>query len=230
MILDRLARVLVLLLARRRPPAAAARALLGLEAFLRVQLDRTATAYEGGEHVKHRLMRYHDFFVERIEASERVLDVGCGKAELARDIAERSGARVTGIDFDEGYLAFARRRDLPERLELELADALDYRPAESFDVVVLSNVLEHIEERPALLRALHERTGARRFLIRVPVFERDWIVPLRKELGLPYFSDLTHFTEYVPGQLEQELREAGLELVEQQARWGELWAEARVPQ
>lgn len=205
-------------------------ALLGLDAFLRVQLDRVATAYDGGEHAKHRLMRYHDFFVERIDAAERVLDVGCGRAELARDIAERSGARVTGIDFDEGYLAHARRRGLPERLDVELADALDYRPQEPFDVVVLSNVLEHIEERPALLRALRERTGARRFLIRVPVFERDWTVPLRKELGLPYLGDLTHFTEYLPGQLEEELRVAGLELVDQQLRWGEIWAEARVPE
>lgn len=205
-------------------------ALLGLDAFLRVQLDRVATAYDGGEHAKHRLMRYHDFFVERIDAAERVLDVGCGRAELARDIAERSGARVTGIDFDEGYLAHARRRGLPERLDVELADALDYRPQEPFDIVVLSNVLEHIEERPALLRALRERTGARRFLIRVPVFERDWTVPLRKELGLPYLGDLTHFTEYLPGQLEEELRVAGLELVDQQLRWGEIWAEARVPE
>ena len=205
-------------------------ALLGLDAFLRVQIDRVATAYDGGEHAKHRLMRYHDFFVERIDAAERVLDVGCGKAELARDIAERSGARVTGIDIDEGYLAHARRRGLPERLDVELADALDYRPQEPFDVVVLSNVLEHIEKRPALLRALRERTGARRFLIRVPVFERDWTVPLRKELGLPYLGDLTHFTEYVPGQLEEELRGAGLELVDQQLRWGEIWAEARVPE
>lgn len=205
-------------------------ALLGLDAFLRVQLDRVATAYDGGEHAKHRLMGYHDFFVERIDAAERVLDVGCGKAELARDIAERSGARVTGIDFDEGYLAHARRRGLPERLDVELADALDYRPQEPFDVVVLSNVLEHIEQRPALLRALRDRTGARRFLIRVPVFERDWTVPLRKELGLPYFGDLTHFTDYVPGQPEEELRVAGLELVDQQLRWGEIWAEARVPE
>jgi len=204
--------------------------LLGLDAFLRVQLDRVATAYDGGEHAKHRLMGYHDFFVERIDAAERVLDVGCGKAELARDIAERSGARVTGIDFDEGYLAHARRRGLPERLDVELADALDYRPQEPFDVVVLSDVLEHIEQRPALLRALRDRTGARRFLIRVPVFERDWTVPLRKELGLPYFGDLTHFTDYVPGQLEEELRVAGLELVDQQLRSGEIWAEARVPE
>ncbi|MBM4364462.1 MAG: class I SAM-dependent methyltransferase [Deltaproteobacteria bacterium] len=195
-----------------------------------MQLDRVATAYDGGEHAKHRLMGYHDFFVERIDAAERVLDVGCGKAELARDIAERSGARVTGIDFDEGYLAHARRRGLPERLDVELADALDYRPQEPFDVVVLSDVLEHIEQRPALLRALRDRTGARRFLIRVPVFERDWTVPLRKELGLPYFGDLTHFTDYVPGQLEEELRVAGLELVDQQLRSGEIWAEARVPE
>src|SRR5438093_13504696 len=30
------------------------------------RLDQAAIAYDGGVHVKHRLTRYHDFFVERV--------------------------------------------------------------------------------------------------------------------------------------------------------------------
>jgi SAM-dependent methyltransferase len=225
MIADRLARLMVLALARGAP-AMALRRLLGLEAFVRVQLDQAAIAYDDGVHAKHRLTGYHDFFVERIRDGERVLDVGCGKAELARDLAERAGAHVTGLDLNESYLRFARARP-HARLELVQGDAHEYRAETAFDTVVLSNVLEHIDDRPGLLRGLAERTGAWRFLIRVPLLERDWTIPLRRELGLEWLSDATHFTEYTVPQFESELAAAGLEPVDIQLRWSEIWAEAR---
>jgi len=61
-----------------------------------------------GTHPKHHLMRYHDFFVERIRKGERVLDLGCGYAAVAASIAERAGAGVTGMDWSESNLAQAR--------------------------------------------------------------------------------------------------------------------------
>jgi hypothetical protein len=46
-------------------------------------------------------------------------------------------------------------------------------------------------------------------------------------LGLPWFSDPSHVVEYDRARLVTELEEAGLETVEVQSCWGELWAEAR---
>src|SRR5262249_13409272 len=60
------------------------------------ELDLAAIAYEDGVHPKHRLTRYHDFFVERVQPGERVLDIGSGKGELAHDLVARSGALVVG--------------------------------------------------------------------------------------------------------------------------------------
>jgi NADPH:quinone reductase-like Zn-dependent oxidoreductase len=54
----------------------------------------------------------------------------------------------------------------------------------------------------------------------------DWLVPLRRELGLPHFSDATHFIEYEPAELDAELRAVGFEPVELVVVWGELWATA----
>ena len=61
-----------------------------------------------------------------------------------------------------------------------------------------------------MLRALRERAGARPSLIRVPVLERDWTVPLRREVGLPHFSDPEHKVEYDPKLLRAELDPSGL--------------------
>jgi len=65
-----------------------------------------------------------------------------------------------------------------------------------------------------------------RWLIRVPMFNRHWFVPLRKELGMSYFSDQTHYTEYTQQSFEEELEAAGLAITYQQINWGEIWAEA----
>ncbi|HUH14400.1 MAG TPA: class I SAM-dependent methyltransferase [Gaiellaceae bacterium] len=211
----------------RQPPDVALRRLLRAADALLARVDVLAIELDGGVHAKHRIMRYHDFFLDRVGAGELVLDVGCGKGELAYDLATRGGARVTGIDVNTTSLAFARERFRSERLELVEADALEWVPPRRFDVIVLSNVLEHVADRVGLLRRLVELAEPNRLLIRVPVLERDWLVGLRRDLGLPHFSDPTHETEYSPEQLEAELREAGLELAELEQRWGELWAVAR---
>jgi hypothetical protein len=94
-------------------------------------------------------------------------------------------------------------------------------------VVVLSNVLEHLEERPGFLRKIIAATGARRFLIRVPYFERDWRVALKKEIGVDWRLDPDHKTEFTEASFLRETREAGLEIVHIEFRWGEIWAELR---
>ncbi len=207
----------------------AMRRLLEVYADAVAEMDRGAIDYDGGVHAKHRLTRYHDFFVERVRPGERVLDVGCHKGELAYDLAQRAGAVVVALDLSPWALDFARRRFPHPRVTYIQADALTYRPAEPVDVAVLSNVLEHLDRRVELLRRLHEQAGARRLLVRVPVLARDWTVPLRQELGLPYFSDPTHKVEYDPELLRTELAAAGWEMGEPLLLWGEIWVEARLP-
>jgi SAM-dependent methyltransferase len=191
------------------------------------RLDEAAARYDDGVHAKHRLMRYHDFFVERVRPQEHVLDVGCGKGELAHDLVVRRGATVVGIDSDPRHLAFARSRFVHERLEFVAGDVTETLPAGHFDVVVLSNVLEHLEERVALLERVVDSADPARLLVRVPLLTRDWTVPLRRELGLPYFWDDDHKVEYEPASLRAELGEAGLAVTELTVNWGEIWAAAQ---
>ncbi|MGH3134713.1 MAG: class I SAM-dependent methyltransferase [Gaiellaceae bacterium] len=205
----------------------AMRELLEVYADAFYAMDRGAIEYDGGVHPKHRLTRYHDFFVERVREGERVLDVGCGKGELAHDLAERAGATVVGIDRAGWALAFARSRFAHPRVSYVQADAVTYEPDAPFDVAILSNVLEHVAPRVELLRSLRERVEAKRLLVRVPMSERDWVVPLRRELGLTYFSDPEHEVEYTTALLGDDLRAAGWEMGEPTLAWGEIWVEAR---
>jgi 2-polyprenyl-3-methyl-5-hydroxy-6-metoxy-1,4-benzoquinol methylase len=210
----------------RMPPADGLRRLLRADDLLQARIDMLAIDLDDGVHAKHRLTRYHDFFVERVRPGERVLDVGCGKGELAYDLAQ-AGTIVTGLDWSRPSLEFARARFRAEHLEFVEGDILTWDPPHPYDVIVLSNVLEHIGPRVELLRRLCSAATPGRFLIRLPRSDRDWLVPLRQELGLPYFSDPTHETEYTVDQLYAELGEAGLKVEELVQSWGELWAVGR---
>jgi SAM-dependent methyltransferase len=210
----------------QRDHGIAMRQLLELYQDAYVGVDLGAIDYDGGVHAKHRLMRYHDFFVERVGPGERVLDVGCGKGELAYDLADRAGAEVVAVDYSPWALEFARQHFRHPRIAYVQADAAAYVPDRDVDVAVLSNVLEHIDSRTELLRSLREGAGARRLLLRVPVRDRDWTVPLRRELGLPHFSDREHKLEYDPDLLRRELAAAGWTMGDPQLLWGEIWVEA----
>lgn len=213
--------------ASRLEPNEGLRRLLRLDDHLHERIDGLAIQLDDGVHAKHRLTGYHDFFTRHVGRGDRVLDVGCGKGELAHDLAVRTGAAVTGIDVSRPSLDFARARFTAPGLEFVEGNVLTWKPPHDYDVVLLSNVLEHIGPRVELLRRLRSAVHPDRFLIRVPSEERDWLVPLRKELGLPHFSDPTHETEYTVEQLRAELLDAGLGIEELVQRWGELWVVAK---
>jgi SAM-dependent methyltransferase len=211
-----------------REPKMAMRELLEIDDDLTGLINLVATRYDGGLHVKHRLTDYHDFFVERLRPGERVLDIGCGNGAVANSMATQAQALVVGIDLDEESVAAARRLFRHPNLTFIHGDVWQELPPGPFETVVLSGVLEHFEQRVEFLRMIQERFNPRRWLIRVPLLDRHWRVPMRRELGMFYFSDRTHFTEYTPQSLAEELRAAGLTITHMQVKWGEIWVDAEL--
>ena len=88
----------------------------------------------------------------------------------------------------------------------------------------MSNVLEHIEHRVSFLKDLISNTKASTFLIRVPSFDRDWRVPLKKELGIEWRLDVTHEIEYTVDIFLSELSSSGMEAIHLESKWGEIWS------
>jgi ubiquinone/menaquinone biosynthesis C-methylase UbiE len=116
--------------------------------------------YSGGTRL---VLRYLERLCDRLPAPIRILDVGTGYADIPRAIvrwARRRGRRIeiTGLDRHTGTLALAHRAcgDYPE-IRLQQGDALALPfPSGSFDVVLASQILHHMEgnEPVQLLREL----------------------------------------------------------------------------
>ena len=97
-------------------------------------------------------------YIDRIAAlrGKSVLDVGCGGGILAESMAER-GARVTGIDLADKPLKVAQLHlhESGRQVDYRLvsAEALAGEVPHTFDIVTCMEVLEHVPDPAATVRA-----------------------------------------------------------------------------
>jgi len=94
-------------------------------------------------------LRYtHDFVRSSLLPRSRVLEVGCGRGELAARL-QQDGHQVLAIDISEQAVAEARSRGVAARLQ----DFVEFAPHESFDAILFTRSLHHVAplERAAAL-------------------------------------------------------------------------------
>jgi 2-polyprenyl-3-methyl-5-hydroxy-6-metoxy-1,4-benzoquinol methylase len=100
-----------------------------------------------------RAMEHGDFLGLLPEVrGKRVLDLGCGAAQLAHFLAERGALEVVGVDVSERMLALAQPHP---RLTLQRAaiEDVDF-PAKRFDVVVSSLAFHYVADYTGLAKRI----------------------------------------------------------------------------
>ena len=150
------------------------------------------------------LLRY----LHRHGAGSRLIDVGAGRGHLLENI-HRNFPQLELSAVETGTQNIARLRELTTLKSVfeasESAPAGEAR-AESYDSVICSEVLEHVQEHGRLLDALTRLLGpqGRLFLT----------VPLRADLWTAVDDHVGHLRRYEHGQLAAMCRERGLRVVE----------------
>lgn len=173
-----------------------------------------------GLHPKHKIQKYHQFFLDNISYGDRVLDIGSGNGTVAFSLALKA-KKVTGIDISRKSIALSKKTNRRDNIEFLEGDATTFNFKETFEVIILSNILEHIEDRATFLNKIKEL--APKILIRVPLITRDWISLWKKNNGFSYKLDATHFIEYTEENFQEEMEKAGLKITSSHVKFGELY-------
>ncbi|GIL36223.1 class I SAM-dependent methyltransferase [Phycicoccus jejuensis] len=158
---------------------------------------------------------------KRIGTGHReVLDVGCANGTLGDAVKRRQGARVTGVEYDEGLAGEARGRlDRVVTGDLNRLDEIVAQLEGPYDCMVFADVLEHLVDPWSVLDAFTDHLAPEgEVVISLPnvghlatftsVFlRRTWP---RRDRGL---HDSTHLRWFARRDIEELLAQTSLEPV-----------------
>lgn len=155
------------------------------------------------------------------------LDVGCGAGLLTEPLA-RLGARVTGIDASPDLIAAAREHSAAMGLDIDYrtggVETLDAR----FDLVTCMEVIEHVADPAAFMKALAKRLAPNGLLVistpNATALSRLMMISLAEGLG--QIPRGTHdFDKFLtPDRLKGLVSQAGLKCLDVE---GIAWSPAR---
>jgi SAM-dependent methyltransferase len=107
----------------------------------------------------------------RLPARARILDAGCGSGRNMVELARHG--QVTGIELSPTSLALARERHVGEAVEGSITE-LPF-PADSFDLAVCLDVIEHLADDRSALRELRRVvTPGGVLVVTVPAYQWLW--------------------------------------------------------
>lgn len=135
-----------------------------------------------------------------------VLDVGCGQGSMLQTLMPLApNAHYTGIDFSEKALEVARQR--APRAEFARVDLLEGPLDRRFDLVICTDVVEHIDDDVTAIEAIAAMTG------------KYLIVSTLQGTMRPYEDQVGHYRNYAKGELQAKIEATGLR-VKRVVEWG----------
>jgi SAM-dependent methyltransferase len=142
----------------------------------------------------------------------RVLELGCGRGDL---LSLLRPSRGVGVDFSEVMLEEAGRRH-PE-LDLVLKDVQDLDPedafpGETFDVVILSDLVHELWDLQDILERLKPAMTTRTRVV-LNFYSRLWELPLRLAKGLGLIRQAENLNWFAPHDVVNMLHLCGYEAV-----------------
>jgi len=138
---------------------------------------------------------------------KKVLEVGAGDGSILTYLAEQNFApEFHAVEISESGVEYIKRREIKNLKGVSIFDGY-HLPFEdnSFDLIILSHVLEHVEHERLLLREI--KRVARHAVIEVPL---DYRIGVDKRIK--HFLAYGHINIYTPTSLRYLLQTEGFEV------------------
>jgi 2-polyprenyl-3-methyl-5-hydroxy-6-metoxy-1,4-benzoquinol methylase len=163
-------------------------------------------------HDKHPGNRYRyqsilKFVASKVPVGATLLDIGCGSGELLQRIKTlRPDLRLTGSDISQNAVSLASRRAVGDCFVADFSiGEVDPEMREKFDVIVLSEVIEHVENDAKLVRGVAK------------LLKPNGILYLSTQTGKRYRMDievLGHLRHYSRRAVEKLVIASGLSVTQ----------------
>lgn len=133
----------------------------------------------------------------------KILDVGCSSGTLLSDLRDLGFRDLSGIDISQTAIDHCKKSGFKN---IKKTDGRNLgNPCEKFDVIIASDVLEHIEEDLSTLQNWKSHLSDNgKLIVFVPAFQYLWS---------EHDARNRHFRRYTRRQIRQVLNEANMECI-----------------
>jgi len=121
---------------------------------------KSRTFFEGIPIELHAHKRKVQFFIGEVESysssksnkgAVEILEIGCGNGTVVSLPLAELGYTVTGVDMHEPSIALAKFKNIFENAQFLCQDLSEFTANQKYDVVILSDILEHVENPVELM-------------------------------------------------------------------------------
>lgn len=151
---------------------------------------------------------------QQVPDKSKVLDIGCGTGSLGEMLIKHKQCHVTGVDFNPESVGLAQQK-LNQAVCLDISQTpVSGVINETFDVIILADILEHLTQPEKLLTDCHQLLNAEgKLLISIPnaayigailsLYYDEW------EYGEEGILDTTHVRFYTRHSIAKLLNHSG---------------------
>lgn len=171
-----------------------------------------STVYIGGNAL-------NTFLLDGVPAECSLLDIGCGKGYIMKQLQTKTN-NILGVDYNKEDIEYLAQHLPHPNIKVICDDIFNYMAKLEgvyFDVIILSHVVEHIDEPEPFLARLADK--AKTFYIEVPDFESNYQNAYREKLGTDLvYSDADHVSEFRREDMEEMFKKLDLQILRSEFR------------
>ena len=177
--------------------------------------SKSLTAIPGQDNFTYRqIFKFitHNVLDKLNNRSVKVLDVGCGVGSISTYLADK-GYEVMGIDVSENAIkaCLKAKENLGiKNAQFKISDILNFNSKQKFDLIILNEVIEHIESDSKALQKIYRLLRDKGFLllttpsINAPLYKLRLLEAFDKKVG--------HLRRYSQEKLEKLIKKEGFRI------------------